>query len=362
VVFVVLAALLMMAAGCGNKSGNNAQSSSGGQAVSTSSSSGQTQSAQPSADTQQKEEPAAPAWKPERQVEIIIPFSAGGGNDVMARRVAKVAEDLKLVDTPFKLTNMPGANGQIGSAFVANKAGDPHYLVPISGLFWLGALLNESEEKTDPVNDFTPIAQFGKDTETIAVAANSKYQTFDDIIQAAKENPGKITWAVAGTASAELEIIHAVEQAKGVKFNVIPFSGGGDAIKAVVGGHVDVGGREPGTIKGYVDSGDLRPIATAFEKRVDVLPDVPTLKELGVDVNYFQVRGIAAPKGITPEQVAYYEDLFRKVSESEEFQTALKEASTISEFKGAAEFAEVVKERWDFYEQLFGELGLLPGN
>ncbi len=341
-VFLIVLALLVVAVmGCGVQEG--------------------TQDNQGTKEEAQSQEPAQEetAWVPERQIEITIPFATGGGNDQIARKLAQIAEEKGFIDKPFSLVNKPGAGGAIGSTEVAQKVGDPYSLVPISGMWWLTPLLS-ADVKLDVTKDFTPLASFAADTAVLAVPANSPYKTFDDVIAAAKANPGKISWGIAGPTSAELEIIQGIEQAKGVKFNVVPFEGGGDALKALIGGHVDFGGRGPGSILKNVEAGLLRPIVTTYKDRVDAFPDLPTLKELGVDVNYYHVRGIAAPKDIPQEAIDYYADLFEKIANTDEWQSYLENRDSIIDYKGPNEFAEVVKERQDHYKQVYGDMGMLP--
>ncbi len=299
---------------------------------------------------------AKPAY-PDRPIELIVPFGAGGGSDIMARSLVKVITDNKFVSEPIIVTNKPGGSGSIGYAFVAEKKGDPYYIATVSSSFYTAPLISQS-----PVSykDFTPIAGFAMDTLVLLVNNNSKYRNLKDLLDFARANPKTI--AVGGTSgtSDDAVITHMVQSKAGVKFKYVPFTSGGDVMTALLGGHVDIAWANPGEALTQMEAGKARPLAVATKERISSLKDVPTLKEQGLDVVLAQFRGVVAPRDLPEEAVKYLEEVFRKVSKSPDWQEGyIKKNMVTSKFMDADEFGKAIVEVTEMYRAVFTELGLV---
>lgn len=300
---------------------------------------------------------AAKSTYPNKPIELVVPFGAGGGSDIMARALVKVIVDNKFVSEPIVITNKPGGSGSIGYSFVAEKKGDPYYIATVSSSFYTAPLISQS-----PVSykDFTPIAGFAMDTLVLLVNSNSKYRNLKDLLDFARANPK--TLAVGGTSgtSDDAVITHMVQSKADVKFKYVPFASGADVMTALLGGHVDLAWANPGEALTQMEAGKARPLAVATKERIPSLKDVPTLREQGLDVVLAQFRGVVAPLGIPQETVKYLEEVFRKVSNSPDWQEGyIKKNMVTSKFMDADEFGKAIVEVTEMYRAVFVELGLV---
>ncbi|MGE5576967.1 MAG: tripartite tricarboxylate transporter substrate binding protein [Syntrophothermus sp.] len=301
-------------------------------------------------------EAAKPSY-PDKPIEMVVPFGAGGGSDIMARSLVKVITDNKFASVPIIVTNKPGGSGSIGYSFVAEKKGDPYYIATVSSSFYTAPLIGQS-----PVSykDFTPIAGFAMDTLVLLVNSNSKYRSLKELLDDARANPKKISVGGTSGTSDDAVITHMMEGRAGLKFKYVPFSGGGDVMTALLGGHVDFAWANPGEALTQMEAGKARPLGVATKTRIPSLPNVPTLKEQGLDVVLAQFRGVVAPKGIPQEAAKYLEEVFRKVSLSPDWQEGyIKKNMVTSQFMEAEEFGKAIVEVTEMYRAVFLELGLI---
>lgn len=178
------------------------------------------------------------------------------------------------------------------------------------------------EAPFDPINDFQPIALLSNHAILFATSTESGYETMEQLLEAAKS--AEVTAALSGVGNLMDITVRAVAKAAGVEITGVPFAGGGPATTAMVGNQVDFGPGHPSELMPHVKGGRLRILAVASPERESMLADVPTLKELGIDyVNAGSLKGIAAPAGLPEEILAYYEDLFAKITSDPEFQQAM---------------------------------------
>jgi len=260
---------------------------------------------------------ASGAGYPEKAIEFTVPFAAGGGSDIMARTIAAIIEKEKLLPQPLVVVNRPGASGVLGYMHVGQKAGDPYALTTATSSFIIQPLLGKMKLS---YRDYTLVAGLALDEFVLAVPAASPYRTVRDLIEAARRAPKGVK--VGGTSAPSIDsiITHLLEKATGVQFNFIAFKSGGEVMTNLLGGHIDIASANPGEALAQIQAGKARVLAAASNKRLKVLPDVPTLRESGIDVVVTQWRGVAAPRGLPRDAEAALVSAFKRLSDSKTWQ------------------------------------------
>ena len=248
---------------------------------------------------------------PSKNINMIVPFSAGGGTDAVARKLGSLME--KELGTSVVIVNKTGGAGAVGMTFGATQKKDGYTITMITREIVSLPLMNLS-----PISykDFELVSLVNMDPAVVLVEKDSKYQTLDELLADAKANPEKIKFA--STAKPNFYAL-AIENEAGVKFNHIPYNGAGEVIPALLGKHADFSLMGPGEAIGQLKAGQLRALGVMADTRVESLPDVATLKELGHDVVSGTWRGIAVPKGTSPEIVATLDAAIKKSVESDDF-------------------------------------------
>ncbi len=253
----------------------------------------------------------------QQEFKIIAPAGPGGGWDAAARSIQQVLTQAGIAKS-VQVTNVPGAGGTVGLAQFVNQAkGDPSQLM-VNGITMVGAILtNKSPVNLDQV---TPIARLTGDPLVIVVPANSPHKSVKDLADAVKADPAKVTWAGGSAGGADHILAALFTKAAGsdpAKVNYIAFSGGGEALAAMLGGKVTAGISGYGEFESQIKAGKLRALAISSGKRL-ANADVPTLKEQGMDVEVVNWRAIMAGPGITDEQRKTLSDTVEKLAKSKE--------------------------------------------
>ena len=248
---------------------------------------------------------------PSKNINMIVPFSAGGGTDAVARKLGSLME--KELGTSVVIVNKTGGAGAVGMTFGATQKKDGYTITMITREIVSLPLMNLS-----PISykDFELVSLVNMDPAVVLVEKDSKYQTLDELLADAKANPEKIKFA--STAKPNFYAL-AIENEAGVIFNHIPYNGAGEVITALLGKHADFSLMGPGEAIGQLKAGQLRALGIMADARIESLPDVATLKELGHDVVSGTWRGIAVPKGTSPEIVAALDAAIKKSVESDDF-------------------------------------------
>jgi len=279
------------------------------------------------------QEPPFPKRGP---IEITVLFPAGSSADVAARLLADgMAKNL---GQAVIVMNRPGAGGAIGYKYVGGQKPDGYSLVwnsnSISTTYHSGQLPFTYEA-------FDEVAQVLAETPVLAVPAASKYKTLADMIAAAKAQPKTITIANSGTGSHTHFTSVALFKAAGVEVIDVPFAAA-QVIPSILGGQVDAGVQLPAALAGNVKAGQMRLLAAMTAKRDSAFPDVPTARELKLDVALELWRGIAVPKGTPKPVIAALEGAIRKTVTSKEFAEGSEKLGARPAFLSAADFAKVV--------------------
>lgn len=293
---------------------------------------------------------------PEKPITVVVAYSAGGGSDIFARIMASAVEKDKLLPKPLVVENKPGGSGGIGYGYVAGKKKDPYFLVTVTPSFLTTPLISNT-----PFNlkDFTPIANFAFDEFTLIVNAASKYKSVQEVIADAKANPKKITMGGTALGGADSIAYYLIEKAAGIQFNYVVFNGGGEVNAALLGGHIDMAVSNPGESLELYKAGKIRILGVFAEKRLGGLPDIPTLKEQGVNVVYVQNRGIVAPADIPADAHKVLEQAFFKYTQTESFKKYCKDNMLTEAWLDGPAFGKFLEDWNSRYAVILRDMGLI---
>lgn len=278
---------------------------------------------------------------PSRPISIVNPFPPGGIADLTGRPLAATFE--RLLKQPVVIVNKAGAAGAVGAQFASVAKPDGYTLlialVSISSTPEVDKLFGRPTTYTR--DQFVGIARLNADPPVLAV--NGPWKTLKELVDDAKKRPGEITFASSGPYGASHLPLEMFLQAAGLKMRHLPTTGGGPATTAVLGGHAQLWASPPALAAPHVEAGKMRALATWGAARLAAFPDVPTLKELGYDVEYYIWTGLFAPRGVPANIVQTLRDATRKAVEDPEFKSAMGKAKTPIAYQDADEF----KVFWD---------------
>jgi tripartite-type tricarboxylate transporter receptor subunit TctC len=303
---------------------------------------------------------SAQAKVPTRPVQFIVPWAAGGGTDRIARMVAVLLE--KELGQQVTVVNRTGGGSMLGHTAGATAAPDGHTItmvdITLAMLHWTE--LNPLRQ-IPTYKDFTPVALLNIDAAGVQVAAHSEWRTLKDLLHYVKSNPGKV-WASGAAKGGSWDLARAgMLKAAGIPVDAMPYvpsSGAATALQELVAGRVQVVTASLAEGRPLIDAGKIRALATMAEKRDPAFPNVPTLKELGLDYSMGAWRGIALPKGTSPEIVAVYEKAISKIVRSREFVEFMNQNSFGILYKGSADFGKFLAEQDELMGVLAKEAGI----
>ena len=276
----------------------------------------------------------AQAWKPTKTVEFIVPAGTGGGADQMARFIQGVVTKYKLMDQPMVVVNKGGGAGAEGFLDVKGSAKEPHKII-----ITLSNLFTTPMATGIPFNwkDLTPVQMMALDQFILWVNADTPYKTAKEYTDAAKAaGPSKMKMGGTGSKQEDQIITVAIEKQTGAKFIYIPYKGGGEVAVQLVGKHVDSTVNNPIEAAEQWRAGSLRAVCVFDDQKMPFKAkvtkdlgwgDIPTCKSQGVDVDYQMLRGIFMAPGVTPEQVAYYTGVLKKVRETPEWKEFMEKGA-----------------------------------
>lgn len=280
--------------------------------------------------------PAQAQFKPTKQVEFVVHAGPGSGNDVFGRALTTIIEQEKLAPVRFQVVNKPGGGSTSASAYVVSKKNDQHVIACFTNIWLLDPLVQQAA--VNRLQDMSPIARLVVEPALVVVRAESPYKTLTQFIDDAKANPGKLRWSGGSITSRENTVRQLLMQTTGARWQFISFPTGGERLAALLGGHVEMMIVDPSEAVEQIRAGKFRAIAQVSERRLPGFPDVPTIKEAGFDIpNVPQMRGIVGAPGMSPEAIAYYEDLFFKVSQTPAWKKFVDEGQLDGEYVRAAE-------------------------
>ncbi len=296
---------------------------------------------------------------PTRQLEIVAPAGAGGGWDTLARTVQRSLEVEKLYPQPMSVVNKAGGGGAVGMAYIQTKKADDYELVVYSPPLIINAI-NKTFE--NGYKDITPLAKLITDYQVFLVKADSPYKTLNDLLADIKKNPGAIKYA-GGSSPGSMDHLAFVKIAKltGINAKDVPyvaFSGGGEALTALLGGNVTFTSTGAGESIAQLEAKTVRALAiTSPERRGGVFKDVPTVKELGINTTYEVWRGIFGPPGMSKEAQTWWADTLKKMSGTKTWKESLDKLQWVDSYATAADFTKFLAEEEKSYTDLMTDLG-----
>jgi putative tricarboxylic transport membrane protein len=284
---------------------------------------------------------------PSRPIEFIVAGGPGGGLDITARMVDDAGRRERLGAT-FVINNRDGGGGNVARAYLRSRSGDDHVLLCESNRVWLSALMGTT---ADGIESTTPLARLTNDPLVWVVRADSRFQTAQEVLDAVKRNPNSTTFGVGTIPSDDQFNILRPIGAVGVdasRLKIVAFRSGGDLLTNLLGGHVDVVSASFSEAEAQVEAGRARMLVAASAARLggEVGSNVPTWRELGIDVTITHWRGVFGPPGMSPGAVRYWDDYFAKLVKSEAWKAALERIGQEDAYLGSEAFAKsLVEER-----------------
>ncbi len=310
--------------------------------------------------------PAHAAWEPTKPVEFVVPAGTGGGADQMARLIQGIVIKYKLMNQPMIVVNKSGGAGAEGFLDIKGAKGDPHKLVvTLSNLFTTPLATGV------PFNwrDMTPVSMMALDQFVLWVNAETPYKTGKDYLDAVKKaGPSKMKMGGTGSKQEDQIITAAIEKATGTKFIYVPFKGGGEVAVQLVGKHIDSTVNNPIEAVAQWRGGQLRPLCVFDEKRMpyktkvtDTMSwgDIPTCKESGVPTSYTMLRGVFTTPGVTPDQLAFYTGLLKKVRETAEWKDYMEKGAFNQTTLSGAEFTTWLGKAENDHRTLMKDAGFM---
>lgn len=298
---------------------------------------------------------------PSRSVTLINPFPPGGAADVVGRPFAAMLEPV--LKQPVVIETKAGAAGAVGAQFAANAKPDGYtmlvHIVSISGFAEVDKLFGREPKFTRA--DFIPIARFTEGPMVLVVNAETPYKTLKDLVDDAKKNPDKIVFSSSGLYGALHLPAQLFMNAAGIKMRHLPTNGGGPALTAILGNNAQVLATSIAAASKHIAAGKLRALASYSDKRAASLPDVPTLKEQGYDVEFYLWVGLFAPKGTPDAIVKTMREAAKTAVETDKFQTSIKNLGDNVRYMDQPDFAKFWDEDAKRVESAVKSIGKVQG-
>jgi putative tricarboxylic transport membrane protein len=299
----------------------------------------------------------ASAYEPARPVDLVVHTAPGGGNDVLARAIATMAEKENLLPVRLQVQNKPGGNGAVAAAYLAEKKGDPNTIGLITSNWIIGPMTTAEAKIT--VKDLTPIAQLVTEPALVVVRADSPYKTLREFIDAAKAKPGQLKQSGGSLTARDSIMRQVLQNSTGARWAFISFPGGGERISALLGGHVDMMIIEPEEAGENIRAGKMRPLAQLAASRLAGFPNVPTLKEAGFDVPLVpQMRGVVAPPGMPADAVEYWQGFVRRLVQTASWRKYLQDNQFEDAVYIGAEFTKSIDDTTAQLREILPAAGL----
>ena len=309
---------------------------------------------------------SAADWQPSRPVEFVVASGAGGGTDIFARTVQSIIVKHKLMTTPIVVLNKGGGSGAEGFVYVKSANADPHKMVFGTNNEWMLPLVAKVGWKYE---DLTPVAAMAFDEFILWTRPNAPWKTAGEYVAAAKASPGTMKMGGSQSKDTDETLTRMLEKATGIKVMYVPFKSGGEAAVQLAGGHIDSNTNNPAENVGQWKGGQGTPLCIFSKTRLAAGPkvtatmgwhDIPTCKEQGIPIEEYKMpRDVFLPGSVPEAAVAFYAQLFKKVSETPEWAEYIAKTSQSGNYMGPAELKAFIKADEERGRKLFEEQGWL---
>jgi tripartite-type tricarboxylate transporter receptor subunit TctC len=292
---------------------------------------------------------------PTKPMNLMIGYAPGGGVDLVVRAAAAAAE--KHLGHPFVLNNRGGGGGSTALSLIAKEKPDGYHLIGTAS----GGITHvpHLREVTYTYEDLAPIAIFAKASNTgLMVRGDSPFKTLKDLIDYARKNPGAVTFGVSGIGIAQHLIVEYIALKEGVKMTVVPYKGTAESFAAMLGGHITASSGGVQVSQDHIKTGRVRALVLYSEERMKALPDLPTAKNLGYDMNAEGFFFAAAPKGTPQPIVKRLEDAYRKGTDDPKYRETMAKIEMEVDFKTSEETKKIFESEYQSVGKLVQELKL----
>ncbi len=303
---------------------------------------------------------ASSPWKPDKPIEIIVGTGVGGGQDKSARTVQKILQERRLVDVPVTVVNKPGGGGAVGWTYLNQHAGD-------GNIIYVGnpTLLTNHIVGRSPISytHVTPLAILLSESVAISVLPDSPFKVGKDLLARLKKDTASVSVAVGSSLGSTNHIAMALlAKAAGGdarRLKTVVFQGGGEAMTALLGGHIDVNSSAANNVVPHQEAGKLRVLGVAALRRLGgVLADVPTWQEQGVNVLVTNWRMVAGPKGMTAAQVAYWDRVLARLAQTPEWKQDLATNLFEDTYRNSAATERYLRAEYEQFRAALSEVGM----
>ncbi|WP_319417490.1 tripartite tricarboxylate transporter substrate binding protein [Marispirochaeta aestuarii] len=290
---------------------------------------------------------------PTKPIHMVVPWAAGGGTDAVARVLAKEAEPF--LGTTIVVENRTGGGGAVGHSAVSQAKPDG-YLI---GLTTVELIIQPHiQEVPYSHEEMAPIIQVNSDPAAITVPADSEWDTLEEFLDYARAHPGELQCSGTGYAGIWHIALLDLSQKSGTEFTFVPSQGAAPAVTELLGGHIDFVSCSPPEVAAQVEAGQLKMLAVSGNERHPNFPDVPTMAELGYDVQTTVWRGVQAPKGTPQEIIDILHDAFKKAYESENFKKTMNNVGLGMVYRNGEDFKKMIAESYDTFGEIVSAFDL----
>lgn len=302
--------------------------------------------------------PAAAQAFPDKPIRLVVPFSPGGGTDILARQVAEALT--KSEGWNVVVENRPGGNGVIALGAVARAPADGHQIIlALRENIVIAPLTSKDKLTFDPLKDFTSIANVAEAPMVIASAPDSKYDSMKKALDTAKQDPQALRFGTSGQGSMSHLLLALLSKTAGAGMIHVPYKGSNPALTDLVGGHVELVGGSIASAKAFIESGRARPLAVSSLQRVSALPNVPTIAELGYpDFNVVTWYGLFGPKDLPADVVETINKATNKILATPEMQRILAEQGMQTQIGSSKAFDEMFRKDYALLAEQMKDLDL----
>lgn len=302
---------------------------------------------------------SAQTWKPEKAVELVVPSAPGGSNDRIARIIQKIVQEQKFLPVAVAVLNKSGGNQTLSRTYINQNPGDAHYLDIGNPTLISNHITGISPQH---FSDFTPIALMINEYTAFTVRADSPIKNARDLVEQLKKAPDAIGVGISNRGGTNHLALSMLAKAGGVdakRLKVVVFKTNAEGLTAMLGGHIQLVASAVGTAVGQMRGGQARIISVSAPQRMGGdLAQIPTLREQGYDVSLSNWRAIVGPRGLSPQQLAFWEGTLAKVVATDEWKSVLEKQFWDGNFLRSRDFIQYLQNEYSQTKAVMTELGL----